>query len=427
MSEGQRLAILCGGGPAPGINSVIGAATIRANLGGVHVVGVRDGFKWLMQGDISRTLPLSIDTVSRIHFTGGSYLGTARANPTRKTEYLEATVDALERLGVDKLLTIGGDDTAFSAMSIARQAAGRLRVVHVPKTIDNDLDLPHGISTFGFQTARHVGTELVKNLMVDARTTTRWYLIVAMGRTAGHLALGIGKAAGATLSVIPEEFGDAPIRLDQVVDVLAGAIIKRRSHGHEHGTAMLAEGLIEHLAQEDLRAIGTIERDEHGHPRLSEVNLGDILKQRLQERLHQLGLQTTLVTNEIGYELRCADPIPLDMEYTRDLGYCGAEYLLEGGSNAMVTLVNGRFEPLPFSQMLDPRTGRTRVRLVDVQSEHYRIARQYMVRLNRQDFADRQTLEALASAAQLEPEQFRAQFGHVVQHEQQPVRLRAVS
>jgi 6-phosphofructokinase 1 len=157
------------------------------------------------------------------------------------------------------------------------------------------------------------------------------------------------------------------------------------------------------------------------------VNLGDILKVRLQERLHGLGLQTTLVTKEIGYELRCADPIPLDMEYTRDLGYCGAEYLLEGGSNAMVTLVNGRFEPLPFSKMLDPRTGRTRVRLVDVQSEHYRIARQYMVRLNRHDFTDRQTLEALARAAKLEPEQFRAQFGHVVEHEQQPVRLRAVS
>jgi 6-phosphofructokinase 1 len=427
MSDVQRLAILCGGGPAPGINSVIGAATIRANLGGVQVLGIRDGFKWLMQGDTDHTVPLSIDTVSRIHFGGGSYIGTSRANPTRQAQHMQATIATLEQLRVDKLLTIGGDDTAFSAMTLAKQAGGRLRVVHVPKTIDNDLDLPHGISTFGFQTARHVGTELVKNLMVDARTTTRWYLIVAMGRTAGHLALGIGKAAGATLSIIPEEFGDAPIRLSQVVDVLAGAIIKRRSHGHDDGTAMLAEGLIEHLAPEDLRAIGTIERDEHGHPRLSEVNLGDILKVRLQERLHGLGLQTTLVTKEIGYELRCADPIPLDMEYTRDLGYCGAEYLLEGGSDAMVTLVNGRFEPLPFSKMLDPRTGRTRVRLVDVQSEHYRIARQYMVRLNRPDFADRQTLEALARAAKLEPEQFRAQFGHVVEHEQQPVRLRAVS
>src|SRR5205807_8912271 len=128
---------------------------------------------------------------------------------------LEAILDTLEKVAVDELITIGGDDTAFSAMRLAAQAGGRLRVVHVPKTIDNDLDLPHGIPTFGFQTARHVGVELVKNLMVDAKTTSRWYLIVAMGRKAGHLALGIGKAAAATLTITPEEFGDGRIRLDR--------------------------------------------------------------------------------------------------------------------------------------------------------------------------------------------------------------------
>ncbi|MBV9171227.1 MAG: 6-phosphofructokinase [Chloroflexi bacterium] len=426
MADGQ-LAILCGGGPAPGINSVIAAATIRANLAGSRVLGIRDGFKWLMQADTNHTVQLSIESVSRIHFAGGSYLGTSRANPTRRTEDLEATIATLERLGVDKLLTIGGDDTAYSAMTLARHAAGRLQVVHVPKTIDNDLDLPYGISTFGFQTARHVGTELVKNLMVDAQTTTRWYLIVAMGRTAGHLALGIGKAAGATLSVIPEEFGSRPIKLAQIVDVLAGAVIKRRSHGHEHGTALLAEGLIEHLAPEDLESLGTIERDDHGHPRLSEVNLGDILKERLHARLSGLRVETTLVTKQIGYELRCADPIPLDMEYTRDLGFCGAEYLLEGGSDAMVTLVNGRFDPLPFSQMLDPQTGRTRVRVVDVESEHYRIARQYMVRLNRADLESPSTLASLAGVVGLTPEQFRAEFRHAVEQEATAPRLRAVS
>jgi 6-phosphofructokinase 1 len=252
--------------------------------------------------------------------------------------------------------------------------------------------------------------------MVDARTTTRWYLIVAMGRTAGHLALGIGKAAGATLSIIPEEFGDSPIRLGQLVDILAGAIVKRRSHGHEHGTVMLAEGLVEHLAREDLESIGNIERDEHDHPRLSEVNLGDIVKDRLHQRLRRLGIDSTLVTKDIGYELRCADPIPFDMEYTRDLGYCAAEYLLEGGSNAMVTLVDGHFRPLPFDQMLDPRTGRTRVRLVDVGSEHYRIARQYMVRLNVRDFQP-ESLPSLCEALGVSAEQFRQEFGWVLEHE----------
>jgi 6-phosphofructokinase 1 len=287
--------------------------------------------------------------------------------------------------------------------------------VHVPKTIDNDLDLPHGISTFGFQTARHVGVELVKNLMVDARTTSRWYLVVAMGRKAGHLALGIGKAAGATLTVIPEEFGNGPIRLDHLADILAGAIVRRKSLGHDDGTAILAEGIVEQLAAEDLESFGQLERDEHDHVRLAEVNLADVVKHRLRDRLAQLGLKMTLVTKDIGYELRCADPIPFDMEYTRDLGYCAAQFLLDGGSNAMVTLVDGRFSPIPFDEMLDPQTGRTRVRLVDTSSEQYQIARRYMVRLRHEDLDDPQLLAGLASVVGQTPEQFRAQFEYVAQ------------
>jgi 6-phosphofructokinase 1 len=415
MADSHRLALLCGGGPAPGINSVIGAATIRATIAGMSVVGIRDGFKWLMQGDTEHAVPLTIEAVSRIHFTGGSYLGISRANPTKDVRHLEAATEALGQLGVDKLISIGGDDTAYSAMRLAEHAGGRLRVVHVPKTIDNDLDLPHGISTFGFQTARHVGVELVKNLMVDARTTSRWYLVVAMGRKAGHLALGIGKAAGATLTVIPEEFGSGPIRLDHLADILAGAIIRRKSLGHDDGTAILAEGLVEQLTAEDLESFGELERDEHDHVRLAEVNLADVVKHRLRDRLTQLGLNMTLVTKDIGYELRCADPIPFDMEYTRDLGYCAAQYLLDGGSNAMVTLVDGRFEPMPFDEMLDPQTGRTRVRLVDTSSEQYQIARRYMVRLRREDVEDPHLLAGLASVVGKTPAEFRAQFEYVAQ------------
>src|SRR5919198_1306332 len=391
----------------PGINSVISAATIRALVSGIGVVGVRDGFKWLMQGNTGCAQPLSIEAVSRIHFTGGSYLGISRANPTRDPRHLEAATNALLQLGVDKLITIGGDDTAFSAMRLASHAGGRLRVVHVPKTIDNDLDLPHGIPTFGFQTARHVGVELVKNLMVDAKTTARWYLIVAMGRKAGHLALGIGKAAGATLTIIPEEFqSNGPIHLDLVADILLGAIIKRKSMGREDGTAVLAEGLVEQLAPEDLKTFGELQRDEHDHVRLAEVNLAEVVKARLRAKLRGLGLDTALVTKDIGYELRCADPIPFDMEYTRDLGYCAAQYLLDGGSHAMVTLVEGRFRPIPFSEMLDPDTGRTRVRLVDTGSEQYKIARRYMVRLSRQDLEERETVAAMARVAGMSAQQF---------------------
>src|SRR3982751_976621 len=189
MEHHQRLAILVGGGPAPGINSVIGAATIRARLEGIDVVGIRDGFEWLMQGDIDHVVPLTIDAVSRIHFRGGSHLGIARANPTKDPQLLENTVTSLLRLDVSQLVTIGGDGTAFSAMKLEQHAAGRIRVVHVPKTIDNDLDLPPHVDTFGYQSARHHGVEIVKNLMVDAKTTSRWYFVIAMGRTAGHLAL----------------------------------------------------------------------------------------------------------------------------------------------------------------------------------------------------------------------------------------------
>lgn len=421
----RRLGILCGGGPAPGINSVIGAATICAALGGAQVVGIRDGFKWLMRGETDRVLPLTIEQVSRIHFNGGSYLGTARANPTRSEEDLETTRRSLEKLGITHLITIGGDDTAFSAMKLAEHSQGRLQVVHVPKTIDNDLDLPEGIATFGYQTARHLGVEIVKNLMVDARTTSRWYLVVTMGRKAGHLALGIAKAAGATMCIIPEEFGNAPVRLDHVVDILAGAIIKRRMDGRDDGTAVLAEGLMEHLSAEELASMGPVERDDHGHVRLAEIDLGEMVKDRLRERLDGLGISTTVVAKDIGYELRCADPIPLDMEYTRDLGYCAASFLLGGGRDAMVALVDGHFRSLPFDSMLDPETGRTRVRLVDINSEHYKIARRYMVRLRREDFDDKHTLNRLAAAAKLSVEQFREQFAYVVDNETPPLQLGA--
>ncbi len=210
----KRLAILVAGGPAPGVNSVIGAATIRAALEGVEVIGIKDGFKWIMEGDISHIKELTIQNVSRIHFRGGSYIGIARNNPTKDKKHLENTVTSLLRLNVDKLITIGGDDTAFSALKVEEMASERIHVVHVPKTIDNDLDLPHGIPTFGFQTARHIGVEVVKNLMVDAQTTSRWYFVVTMGRKAGHLALGIGKATGATLTLIPEEFPSKVISIN---------------------------------------------------------------------------------------------------------------------------------------------------------------------------------------------------------------------
>src|SRR5262249_17850398 len=235
---------------------VIAAATIRARLEGLDVFGIRDGFEWLMQGDIDHVTPLTIEGVSRIHFRGGSHLGIRRANPPTDTKLLDNTVNPLLRLNVTHLITIGGDDTAFSAMRVERHAAGAIHVVHVPKTIDNDLDLPAHIDTFGFQTARHYGVEIVKNLMVDAKTTSRWYFVVAMGRKARHLALGIGKAAGATVTLIGEEFAQ-PTPLKTVVDTLVGAIIKRLGYGRQDGVAVLAEGLVLGVKPSDLAGFDT--------------------------------------------------------------------------------------------------------------------------------------------------------------------------
>lgn len=406
--------ILVGGGPAPGINSVISAATIRSIVGGCDVMGIFDGFKWLMEGSMSHVKPLSSEEVSRIHFRGGSLLGTSRANPTKKAELLEQVLSTLARVGITRLITIGGDDTAYSALKLEETAAGRLSVVHVPKTIDNDLDLPHGIPTFGFQTARHVGVEIVKNLMVDAHTTSRWYFVVTMGRKAGHLALGVGKAAGATVTLIPEEFRQRPVKLATLVDTLAAAIIKRASEGRFDGVAVLAEGLVEVLEPQDLGGLDHVERDQHGNIRLSEIDIGDVLKREVSRVLSGFGLTTTIVPKNVGYELRCADPIPFDMEYTRDLGYCAAQFLLDGGNAAMVSIQEGRFTPIPFKQMLDPTTGRAKVRMVDVASESYQIARRYMIRLAPEDMADTQMIGRCASAVGLSADAFRERFRSIV-------------
>ena len=417
----KRLAILVGGGPAPGINSVISAATIRSRLEGVEVVGIRDGFEWIMHGDIDHVQPLDIDQVSRIHFRGGSHIGISRANPTLDPEHLENAVISLLRLNVSTLITIGGDDTAYSAMKLEEKAEGRIHIAHVPKTIDNDLDLPPHVDTFGFQTARHNGVEIVKNLMVDAKTTSRWYFVIAMGRKAGHLALGMGKAAGATLTLIPEEWAGRSIRLKALVDTLVGAIVKRLSYGRRDGVAVIAEGLVLDIDPGDLAQLNDVERDAHGHVRIAEVNIGEILKSEVQKRLRAFDVKTTIAAKNIGYELRCADPIPMDMEYTRDLGYCAAKYLLAGGNAAMISMQAGHFVPIPFKEMIDGQTGRTRVRLVDINSTRYAIARRYMIRLRRDDFEDPHELAKFAATLGLSLDEFRREFEYLIELEPPPL------
>jgi len=410
---GERLGILVGGGPAPGINAVISAATIEAINEGFEVVGIRDGFKHLVRRDLSKLGPLTIADVSRMHLLGGSMLGTSRENPTRSPEAARAVIETLQQAGITHLMTIGGDDTALSSRCIGEHSKGSIHGVHVPKTIDNDLPLPPHVPTFGFQTARHAGVELVRNLMEDARSTRRWYVVVAMGRKAGHLALGIGKAAGATLTVIAEEFATEYVPFAAICDIVEGAIIKRQAMGRHFGVAVLAEGLIDKLDPAELAGLEDVERDEHGHVRFAEVDLARKVKAEVQGRLSQRGVRVTITDKNVGYELRCADPIPFDAEYCRDLGYSAIRFLIGGGSGAMVSIQGGRLVPIPFDDLRDPVTGRTRVRLVDTASEGFRVARAYMIRLEAEDFEHAAWVDRLADAAHLTPGVFRQRFDHL--------------
>jgi 6-phosphofructokinase 1 len=425
MSKG-RLGILVGGGPAPGINGVIAAATIEGINQGFEVIGFYDGFKWLAAGEAQHCRPLAIRDVTGIHLRGGSILGTSRTNPTKSETSMQNVFKVLEQMGITTLVTIGGDDTAFSASQVAKRSNGKIHVAHVPKTIDNDLPLPGSTPTFGFETARHYGVHIVRNLAEDARTTSRWYIIISMGRAAGHLALGIGKAAAATLVIIPEEFHKRQVSVDEVCDIIIGSIIKRTAEGSQNGTVILAEGLIEEMGEQglikalpegQLERFGKVLRDDHGHLRLGEIEFGRLMKELLNQRLEKLGLKTTFIDKDLGYELRCADPIPFDAEYTRDLGYAAVKFLLSPEAEkygAIISFVDGKMNPLPFEKMLDPKTGRMQNRKVNVDGEAFECARAYMIRLEREDFDNAKQLAKLAAVVKQTPEQFRARFGYLV-------------
>ena len=348
-------------------------------------------------------------------------LRTSRANPTRGPDHLRRVGQTLGALGIGHLVTIGGDDTAFGASEVARVSQGSLRLVHVPKTIDNDLPLPGGMPTFGYETARQVGTEIVLNMMEDSRTTNRWYMVVVMGRTAGHLALGIGKSAGVTNTIIPEEFSSLHLSLEEVCKVIEGAILKRRSVGQMHGLVVVAEGIGSRLDPEELSQVPgvVVTRDPYGHIRLGAIPLAMILRQAVQRRFAERGEALQLVDSTIGYGLRSAAPVPFDIDYTRTLGYGAVRALMEEPKEelslgALICIESGTLRALPMRDLRDPSTGKTRVRLVDVESSYYTTAREYMIRLERSDLDDPHMLGQMAEAANMTREEFLETFSSVV-------------
>jgi 6-phosphofructokinase 1 len=226
----------------------------------------------------------------------------------------------------------------------------------------------------------------------------------------------MGEAAGATISLIPEEFGSGKLSFRKVADILTGSIIKRISMNRDHGVAILAEGIIEKFDIEELSQYEDIERNEKGELKLSEIQLGKLLKGFVNKTLEPMGIKTSIVDKNIGYELRAADPIPFDVEYVRSLGYGAIHYLLKGGTGSMIVCYEGNIEPIPFVEMLDDKSGRMRIKKVDVCSGPYEVARKYMIRLEKEDF-EGEKLKKLAKIAHMKPEEFKERFKHILSND----------
>ncbi|MFZ4793520.1 MAG: 6-phosphofructokinase [Blastocatellia bacterium] len=404
----KKIGILVGGGPAPGLNDAVAAATLHALDLGLTPVGFNDGFEWLAQRYTDEQKELTREDVANIHLDGGCILGTSRTDIARDPVALENTLAALGKLKIDALITIGGDDLVASSIAIEQQSGGAIKVVQIPKSIDNDLALSPQLTTLGYESARHVGVGIVESLMEDSRTTGRWFIAVTMGRPTGHLTLGIGAAASATCTIIPEEFGER-LTLGEVGRIIEGSILKRLASGKSHGVALVSEAIVELFSPEELTELQDVDRDAQGRVRVAEIDLGRRIKTEVQSRLEKRGLKVTIVDKTIGYELRCAPPIPIDAEHARDLGYAAVNFLHAGGSGALITMQNGAFSPIPLAEMVDA-DGRGKLRAVDVRAESYHVARDYMVRIEAKDLNDAELVGKLAAAAKSNVDEIRATF-----------------
>ena len=258
------------------------------------------------------------------------------------------------------------------------------------------------------------------NLKRDALTSQHWFLVLTMGRKAGHLALEIGNSSAATITLIPEEWSGREIRLREIVDILTCSILLRLLEYKPYGVALLAEGILENLSHEDLKSLDNVERDEHGHIRLAEVNFLDILKKELENNLNRLGISIRLVKHVLGYELRCATPNAYDVAYTRILGEAAVSFLLGGGTNAIITLQSHQAVPIPYEKMIDPETGRTEVRMVDTSAYHYQSAYKFMTRLKPEAARDEELFKRLAELTNLDMDSFKTRFGYLIGISQRP-------
>jgi 6-phosphofructokinase 1 len=377
-SSRKNFGIVVSGGPAPGINSVISASVIEATNRGYGVKGLINGFSDLTNGVPNAVINLTTDMVSTIYNKGGSILGTSRFNPLKDEKLIANFMAGLEANEIDKLIVIGGEGSAYLSLKLSRLNKN-LSIAHVPKTIDNDLVLPSNHPSFGFETALHAGTKIVEVLREDAKTCRRWFLATTMGRKAGFLALGMGLAAGATSALIPEEFTGVAPSPEDIAAIICSSIRKRISMGKNYGVIILAEGIIDCIDASKSSALQGCIRDDMGRIRYSQIELGDVIIPPLKQMLKSYNIDVHMITKNIGYELRCCDPISFDVEYTKFLGYGAVQHILGGQSGIMVTR---DFDKLGFISLesMAGSNGVIRSRGVDLSSDLYRVARSFMIR-----------------------------------------------
>ena len=364
----EAVAILCAGGPAPGINTVISSVTKIFINNGFNVLGINGGYKSLFSDEPAFDF-LDFEYADQIYSRGGSSLKMSRYKP--KDE--EFNVDFFKKYNVKLLVTIGGDDTASSANRLAKYLAKQkldVKNIHVPKTIDNDLPLPEGTPTFGYHSAKEEGVRLSNTIYEDARTSGNWFVVSAMGREAGHLAFGIGTACHYPMIIIPEMFDKTKITFDKITRMVISSMVKRRILGIDYGAAMISEGVFHFMSDEEIIDTGiNFTYDDHGHPELGNVSKSHIFNMLTQQHLKTLRITVKSRPEEIGYELRCCRPIAYDLSYATRLGL-GVFVLYSKGETGCMTTIDreGNISPLYLKDVED-ENGKVKPRLVNVDSE----------------------------------------------------------
>ena len=383
----DAIIILCGGGPAPGMNSVSMSVAKTFLTKGYRVIGLHGGYSGLFCKD-ANIEDIDFFKADRYFNRGGSYLQMSRFKPTDKDFEENFNLDLFKDNNIKLLVTIGGDDTASTANRISKFLAAKnypIANIHCPKTIDNDLPLPNNAPTFGYNSAKNEGAHIARTVYEDARTSGNWFVLCAMGRTCGSLALGIGEATHCPMTIIPEMFNKTPMTLDTIIKLSISAILKRKLMGVNYGTIVAAEGLFHNdgVAKEAADAGVHFTYDEHGHPELGKISKAVLFNDLLEKKFKELGLKVKSRPVEIGYDVRCQDPVAYDLTYCTELAMGVYQLFSEGKTGCMVYVDSyGQVSPLYLADLQDPETGKIPPRIVDIKAgtatNYYNYIAQYV-------------------------------------------------